>query len=336
MTAIELTGVTKRFGDVVALRDLDLAVEDGEVFGFLGPNGAGKSTTINLLLDFARPTEGRAEVLGMDAQRRSQEVRRRTGVLPEGFRTYDRLTGRQHVEFAIDSKEANNDPMDVLERVGIAEAADRKVGGYSKGMTQRLALGMAITGEPELLILDEPSTGLDPNGAREMRELVREERDRGATIFFSSHILEQVEAVCDRIGILRGGELVAEDSVSGLREAAGTAQTLEVTVSRTDEELVASVGTVEGVSNVTASGDRLSVACDPDAKTRVLERIESEGVTVEDFSTEEASLEELFVSYTTDEQAASEQRGRTSDGKNSEGEDDERTESESESEEVRA
>ena len=336
MTAIELTGVTKRFGDVVALRDLDLAVEDGEVFGFLGPNGAGKSTTINLLLDFARPTEGRAEVLGMDAQRRSQEVRRRTGVLPEGFRTYDRLTGRQHVEFAIDSKEANNDPMDVLERVGIAEAADRKVGGYSKGMTQRLALGMAITGEPELLILDEPSTGLDPNGAREMRELVREERDRGATIFFSSHILEQVEAVCDRIGILRGGELVAEDSVSGLREAAGTAQTLEVTVSRADEELVASVRTVEGVSNVTASGDRLSVACDPDAKTRVLERIESEGVTVEDFSTEEASLEELFVSYTTDEQAASEQRSRTSDGKNSEGEDGERTESESESEEVRA
>jgi len=336
MTAIELTGVTKRFGDVVALRDLDLAVEDGEVFGFLGPNGAGKSTTINLLLDFARPTEGRAEVLGMDAQRRSQEVRRRTGVLPEGFRTYDRLTGRQHVEFAIDSKEANNDPMDVLERVGIAEAADRKVGGYSKGMTQRLALGMAITGEPELLILDEPSTGLDPNGAREMRELVREERDRGATIFFSSHILEQVEAVCDRIGILRGGELVAEDSVSGLREAAGTAQTLEVTVSRTDEEIVASVRTVEGVSNVTASGDRLSVACDPDAKTRILERIESEGVTVEDFSTEEASLEELFVSYTTDEQAASEQRGRTSDGKNSEGEDGERTESESESEEVRA
>jgi ABC-2 type transport system ATP-binding protein len=336
MTAIELTGVTKRFGDVVALRDLDLAVEDGEVFGFLGPNGAGKSTTINLLLDFARPTEGRAEILGMDAQRRSQEVRRRTGVLPEGFRTYDRLTGRQHVEFAIDSKEANNDPMDVLERVGIAEAADRKVGGYSKGMTQRLALGMAITGEPELLILDEPSTGLDPNGAREMRELVREERDRGATIFFSSHILEQVEAVCDRIGILRGGELVAEDLVSGLREAAGTAQTLEVTVSRADEELVASVRTVEGVSNVTASGDRLSVACDPDAKTRVLERIESEGVTVEDFSTEEASLEELFVSYTTDEQAASEQRGRTSDGKNSEGEDGERTESESESEEVRA
>jgi ABC-2 type transport system ATP-binding protein len=331
MTAIELAGLTKRFGDVTALRDLDLLVEEGEVFGFLGPNGAGKSTTINLLLDFARPTEGRAEVLGMDAQRRSQEVRRRTGVLPEGFRTYDRLTGRQHVEFAIDSKEANDDPMDVLERVGIAEAADRKVGGYSKGMTQRLALGMAITGEPELLILDEPSTGLDPNGAREMRELVREERDRGATVFFSSHILEQVEAVCDRVGILRDGELVAEDSVSGLREAAGTAQTLEVTVSQADEELLASVRDVEGVSDATARGDRLSVTCDPDAKTKVLERIESEGVTVEDFSTEEASLEELFVSYTTDGQTTNGQRGRTN-GKD----DGERGESESDSEEVRA
>jgi ABC-2 type transport system ATP-binding protein len=336
MTAIELAGVTKRFGDVVALRDLDLAVEDGEVFGFLGPNGAGKSTTINVLLDFARPTEGRAEVLGMDAQRRSQEVRRRTGVLPEGFRTYERLTGRQHIEFSIDSKKANDDPMDVLERVGIPEAADRKVGGYSKGMTQRLALGMAITGEPELLILDEPSTGLDPNGAREMRELVREERDRGATIFFSSHILEQVEAVCDRVGILREGELVAEDSVSGLREAAGTAQTLEVTVSEADEELLASVQSVEGVSDVTARGNRLSVTCDPNAKTRVLERIESEGVAVEDFSTEEASLEELFVSYTTDGQSTGSQRGRTSDGEGSEGDGSDHGESESDSEEVRA
>jgi ABC-2 type transport system ATP-binding protein len=306
MTAIELAGLTKRFGDVTALRDLDLLVEEGEVFGFLGPNGAGKSTTINLLLDFARPTEGRAEVLGMDAQDRSQEVRRRTGVLPEGFEPYSRLTGRQHLEFATDSKKAADDPETVLERVGIAEAADRKVGGYSKGMTQRLALGMAITGEPELLILDEPSTGLDPNGAREMRELVREERDRGATVFFSSHILEQVEAVCDRVGILREGELVAEDSVSGLREAAGTAQTLRVTASRVDEELLASVRDASGVSNVEANGQRLSVACEPDSKTRVLQRIESAGATVEDFSTEEASLEELFVSYTTD--------GRTTDG----------------------
>ena len=333
MTAIELAGLTKRFGDVAALRNVDLVVEEGEVFGFLGPNGAGKSTTINVLLDFARPTAGRAEVLGMDAQRRSQEVRRRTGVLPEGFETYDRLTGRQHLEFAVDSKNAEDDPMRILERVGIGDAADRKVGGYSKGMTQRLALGMAITGEPELLILDEPSTGLDPNGAREMRELVREERDRGATVFFSSHILEQVEAVCDRVGILRDGELVAEDSVSGLRNAAGTAQTLQVAVSHVNDELLASVREVSGVSGVETNGERLSVACDPDAKTRVLEAIEEAGTTVEDFSTEEASLEELFVSYTTDGQSAS---GGSDRERASADSDEEDGETETDTEEVRA
>jgi ABC-2 type transport system ATP-binding protein len=300
MAAIELAGVTKHFGDVVALRDVDLVVEDGAVFGFLGPNGAGKSTTIDILLDFVRPTAGHAEVLGMDAQQRSRAVRKRTGVLPDGFRTYGRLTGRQHLQFAIDSKEAGDDPDRLLERVGIANAADRRVGGYSKGMTQRLALAMAIAGEPDLLILDEPSTGLDPNGAREMRELVREERDRGATIFFSSHILEQVEAVCDRVGILAEGELVAEDTVDGLRETVDTGQTLRVTVDRVGEvpETLRAVG---GVSAVRRDGTTLSIDCDPDAKTRVLTAIEEQGVTVEDFSTQEASLEDLFVSYTTDE-----------------------------------
>ena len=314
MTAIELVDVTKRFGDVVALRDLDLVVEEGEVFGFLGPNGAGKSTTINILLDFARPTEGRAEVLGMDAQRRSQEVRRRTGVLPEGFETYGRLTGRQHVEFAIDSKGVNDDPTELLERVGIADAVDRKAGGYSKGMTQRLALAMAIAGEPELLILDEPSTGLDPNGAREMRELVREERDRGATVFFSSHILEQVEAVCDRVGILRDGELVAEDTVSELRDAAGTGQTLRVTVDSTDQEVLENVREVGGVSSAEADGETVVVSCEPDAKREVLEAIESAGATVEDFSTEEASLEELFAAYTTGDGASTGTRTGTANG----------------------
>lgn len=336
MAVIELAGVTKRFGDIVALSDLDLAVLDGEVFGFLGPNGAGKSTTINLLLDFVRPTEGRVELLGLDAQRDSKRVRERIGVLPEGFRTYDRLTGRQHIAFAIDSKNADDDPLAILDRVGIPEAADRKAGGYSKGMTQRLALGMAIAGEPELLILDEPSTGLDPNGAREMRELVREERERGATVFFSSHILEQVEAVCDRVGILRDGELVAEDTVSGLRDAAETAQTLQVTVDRADEELLASVRGLEDVSDAAAEGETVSVACEPDAKTSVLERIESTGATVEDFSTEEASLEELFVSYTTDGRAGSGRRDRVAGGEGREHNGESERDEESETKGVRA
>ncbi len=220
MATIELNGLRKEFDGVQALRGVDLAVEQGEVFGFLGPNGAGKSTTINILLDFVRPTAGSAMVLGHDAQDESKAVRERTGVMPQGYQIYKRLTGRQHIEFVIDSKDAPDDPVEMLERVGIADAADRPAGDYSKGRKQRLTLGMALVDDPDLLILDEPSTGLDPAGVREVRSIVREESAEGTTVLISSSILSQVEAVCDRVGILRDGELVAVDTVEDLREAA--------------------------------------------------------------------------------------------------------------------
>ncbi|MFC4247123.1 ATP-binding cassette domain-containing protein [Natribaculum luteum] len=303
MSAITVDGLTKVYGSTVALDDLSFDVREGEVFGFLGPNGAGKSTTINVLLDFVRPTAGEARVLGLDAHRSSREIRQRTGVLPEGFQTYGRLTGRQHLEFAIESKGVDDDPDDLLERVGILDAADRKAGGYSKGMAQRLMLAMALVGEPDLLILDEPSTGLDPNGAREMREIVREENARGATVFFSSHILGQVEAVCDRVGILREGEMVAVDTVTGLRESVGGGTTLRVTVDRIDDGAVAAVRSLPDVGAVSVEDDEeptIVVTCDG-SKTAVLEALESNGLDVRDFSTEEASLDEVFHSYTKEE-----------------------------------
>ncbi|RAW46067.1 ABC transporter ATP-binding protein [Halorubrum sp. 48-1-W] len=301
MTAIDLRGVTKEFPGVTAVRDLDLTVEEGEVYGFLGPNGAGKSTTIDMVLDFVRPTEGTVTVLGRDATVDSVEIRRRTGVLPDGFSVYDRLSGRKHVEFAIESKEVDVDPDAVLDRVGLLEDADRKAGGYSKGMRQRLALGMALVGEPELLILDEPSSGLDPAGVKDMREIVTAEADRGATVFFSSHVLAQVEAVCDRVGILRAGELVAEDSIEGLREAVGDGETLEVTVDAPSDDVLDAVRAVEGVDRVDADGDTLLVSCDPGVKTRVIAAAEDAGAVVDDFHTSEASLEDLFLAYTEGE-----------------------------------
>ncbi|UPW02064.1 ABC transporter ATP-binding protein [Halorussus gelatinilyticus] len=304
MAAIEIDGVTKRYGDVVAVRDLSFEVEEGEVFGFLGPNGAGKSTTINMLLDFVRPTDGEITVLGRDVHDESVAVREHLGVLPEGFSVYDRLTGRQHLEFAIESKDADDNVDAILERVGLDGDGDRKAGGYSKGMAQRLVLGMALVGDPDLLVLDEPSTGLDPQGARQMRDIVREEADRGATVFFSSHILGQVEAVCDRVGILRDGQLVAEDSIEGLREATSADTVLRITVGDVPEDALADVRDLDGVSEVEANegGDRLTVSCQSDVKTTVLSTLEEAGVDVRDFETEEASLEELFMDYTTDKQ----------------------------------
>jgi len=299
MVAIELNGLTKRYGgSVTALRGVDLRVDEGEVFGFLGPNGAGKSTTINILLDFVRPTSGRASVLGLDAQADSQEVRRRTGVLPEGYKVYDRLTARHHVEFVIESKAVDDDPVAVLERVGLGDAIDRKAGDFSKGMKQRLTLGMALVGDPDLLILDEPSTGLDPSGVQDVRQIVNEESDRGTTVFFSSHILSQVEAVCDRVGILREGELVAVDTIDGLREAAGTQATLRVMVEGVTDEAIDAVQSLSGVSNASFSDGQLTASVEDGAKMQVVTALEDHGASVSDFETEEASLEELFMAYT--------------------------------------
>ena len=303
--AIELVGLSKQYGDVTALNNVSLTVRRGEIFGFLGPNGAGKSTTIDILLDFVRPTAGTATALGYDAQDDSLAVRQAVGVLPDGYHLYDRLTARQHLEYAIASKGSDDDPIELLERVGIADAADRKAGGFSKGMKQRLVLAMALAGSPELLILDEPSTGLDPNGAREMREIIRAERDRGATVFFSSHILEQVEAVCDRVGILRDGELVAVDTIDALRDALGTDARLVLTVESVTDDVLDAVTALPGVTDVHADSEtRLTVTCAPETKTVVMHAVEAAGSTVVDFEIEETSLEEMFAAYTTDDDTA--------------------------------
>ncbi len=219
--AIEMEGLTKRYGSVAAVDGLDLTVEPGETYGFLGPNGAGKSTTIGLLLDYLRPTAGTIRVLGRDP-RDVVAVHDRIGVLPDRFGVYEDLSGRRHVALVVDTKRTDDDPDALLSRVGLSDAADKVAGKYSQGMQQRLALAMALVGAPELLVLDEPFTGLDPHGVRRVREIVREESGRGATVFFSSHVLGQVELVCDRVGVLHNGRLVAEGSLDGLRERAGT------------------------------------------------------------------------------------------------------------------
>ncbi|QSG01449.1 ABC transporter ATP-binding protein [Natranaeroarchaeum sulfidigenes] len=300
MPAIETNSLSKRFGDVVAVDDLSLQIDDGEVFGFLGPNGAGKSTTINMLLDFARPTGGSATVLGYDTQKESQKIRKRVGVLPEGFDLYERLSGRKHIEFAQRAKGANGDPVEYLERVGLGgDPADRNAGDYSKGMKQRLAFGMALVGEPDLLIMDEPSSGLDPTGIREMQEIVREEAERGTTVFFSSHILDHVEEVCDRIGVMNEGELVAVGTLDELHARIGGDAHLELSVDDVPERTVDTLPDIAGVSGATARNGTLDVTCtESAAKAKAINHVEDAGTTVLDIQVEDQDIDDLFAELT--------------------------------------
>jgi ABC-2 type transport system ATP-binding protein len=242
-------------------------------------------------------------VLGRDPGTEPATTRERIGLLPEAFEAYENLTGREHVVSAIDAKRADDDPDEILDRVGLdPDDARRPAGEYSTGMHQRMALGVALVGDPDLLLLDEPSAGLDPNGVKLLRRIVREEADRGATVFFSSHVLAEVEKVCDRVGILDEGQLVAVDSVANLRADLEVGATVEATVDRVPERL--DVEAVEGVADATVDGRTVRVSCrEPTAKMRALRRIDA-AATVRDVSIEDASLETLFEAYTDEDPPA--------------------------------
>jgi ABC-2 type transport system ATP-binding protein len=223
--AIQLEHLGKRYGRVTALRDLSLEIAPGEVFGFLGLNGAGKTTTIRILLDLVRPTAGRAAVFGMDCQARGREVRSRLGYLPGEPGFYGDTTGEATLDLlgalsgdAIDRRWRTT----LLDRLELA-AADlrRPLREYSTGMKRKLGLVQAFQGDPELLVLDEPTEGLDPLMQDAFYGLVAEVRARGRTVFMSSHVLPEVERVCDRIGLVRNGELVLVSTVRDLRRLAG-------------------------------------------------------------------------------------------------------------------
>ncbi len=221
-TAIRVSGLFKQFGrgkrQVKAVQNLDLEVKAGQVYGFLGPNGAGKTTTIRMLLDLIRPTSGIAMLFGESVQR-NPAVLKRVGAMVEGATFYPYLTGRKNLE-VLSRSGGYYDPkriQAIIEQVGMADRADRHAKGYSTGMKQRMGLAATLLGNPDLIILDEPTNGLDPAGIQEMRLFIRELADKqGKTVFLSSHMLNEIEQVCDRVAIINKGKLVREGSVTDL------------------------------------------------------------------------------------------------------------------------
>jgi ABC-2 type transport system ATP-binding protein len=222
--------LTKRYGDVVAVDSLSFGVRRGEIYGLLGPNGAGKTTTILMLLGLAEPTSGEARVLGLDPARQPLEVKRHVGYLPDSVGFYGRMSGRENLRYTarlngIPQADAEATITELLEQVGLDEAGERLVDTYSRGMLQRLGIADALVKEPDVLILDEPTTAIDPTGVAELLTLIRRlVAERGIGVLLSSHLLEQVERLCDRIGIFSRGKLVAEGTMAELSARAGGAE----------------------------------------------------------------------------------------------------------------
>jgi ABC-2 type transport system ATP-binding protein len=287
--AIQTFGLTKSYGPVLALDGLRLTVEQGDIFGFLGPNGAGKTTTIRLLLDFIRPSGGRAEVLGHDTQRESLAVRRRVGYVPGDVSLYNSMTGEALLGLL--NRLRGGDSLEHAHRLAdrLDLALHRRIGDYSSGMRQKLALVAALMPQPELLVLDEPTKGLDPLVQQELYAILREEQARGCTVFLSSHNLPEVEKVCNRVGIVRKGKLVAVEEVEAIKHKKVRLLTLTFSRPVPREALV-----MEGVEIRSLDGDRAELAVlghVPDILRRLVE------LPIEDLEFPEATLEDTFMQY---------------------------------------
>jgi ABC-2 type transport system ATP-binding protein len=299
--AIELRGLTKRFGDAIALDGVDLVVRPGAVFGFLGRNGAGKTTALRILSGLARPTAGTAHVLGHDVERATDAVRARIGFLPDVPGFYPWMTAREYLEFAgrlfgLDSATLDTRATALLEMAGLASVTTR-VGGFSRGMKQRLGIAQALINAPSLLMLDEPTSALDPIGRREVLEMVASLRGR-TTVFFSTHILADVERVCDAVAILERGRVVASAGVAELT-ARATANRLIVEVE--DSVAAAAVaGALAGrtwLKSIETDGRALHLAVSDlaTAERDIPAAIAAAGVALRRFEIGETSLEDVFV-----------------------------------------
>ena len=288
--AIETEALTRDYGPVRALDGLDLRVEQGEVFGFLGPNGAGKTTTIRVLLDLIRPTAGRASVMGFDSKRDSMEVRRRTGYLPGDLRLYEGMTGRVYLDFFASLRPGQVDPAYLRRIVDLLDLdLSKHVRAYSKGNRQKLAIVLALMHQPDVLLLDEPTSGLDPLVQHDVWSLLEEAAASGRCVFFSSHVLSEVERICHRVGIIREGRLVAVEEVEKLKGR--SVHILEVTFAEpVPEAAFASTGfdIVRRDDNTV----RLHVRDNLDEMIKAISRY-----PIVDLRTEQTSLEDLFLTY---------------------------------------
>lgn len=310
---IELVGLTKKYGSFTAVDNLNLSVNKGEVFGLLGPNGAGKSTTILMMLGLTEPSSGSATVCGINSTSSPIEVKRKTGYMPEDVGFYDDLTGLENLVYTallngLTVSEALSRAEELLKTVGLADAEGKKTGKYSRGMRQRLGLADILIKKPEVIILDEPTLGIDPKGVSEFLELIhRLSREEGHTVLLSSHHLHQVQEVCDRVGIFVGGKLIACGKIEELSKQlfANEPYTIEAQIdyavsgdiNTVQSQIKSSLGQVPGVISVSFEGSSLIAGCSNNTANEIAKAIIGSGSTIRSLTEKEYGLNDIYHRY---------------------------------------
>ena len=304
--AIVIDTLTKLYNGHAALNELSLTIEKGEVFGLLGPNGAGKTTTILMALGLIEPTDGEIYVGGVDPLRNPIEVKRRVGYLPDNLGFYQHLTGLENLVYmaqlnGIKEGVAKEKALDLLGKVGLSDAANKKTGEYSRGMKQRLGLAEVLIKDPEIIILDEPTLGIDPEGVREILSFIRSlSEEEGKTILLSSHHLHQVQEICDRVGIFVKGELLAEGNVTELAEQLffKDSYVVQVRGNSIDEALLNKVEKIKDVNRVEeVAENEINIYCKKNITSRLARMFLEAGVDLHHFSKKDYGLDEIYHRY---------------------------------------
>ncbi|HKA32463.1 MAG TPA: ABC transporter ATP-binding protein [Candidatus Binatia bacterium] len=305
MPVIETENLTKRYRNLIAVNGLSFGVDQGEIFGFLGPNGAGKTTTILMLLGLTEPSGGRVRVCGFDPAREALEVKRRVGYLPENPGFYDDLSGRENLRYIarlnrIPEPESTHRIDALLEQVGLMKDSVRNVREYSRGMKQRLGIAEVLVKEPQVLILDEPTLGLDPDGAARILELITGlSRERGLTVVLSSHMLHQVQQMCHRVGIIVSGKMIAEGEVDKLGSAAFEERrwNFSIECAGGSDGIEADLAGVPGVQGIERRGKGYYLRCNRDVRPEVAALVVNKGLSLFQLRSEDTTLEEIYLKY---------------------------------------
>lgn len=305
MKVIETEGLTKKFGKLIAVDNLDLAVEEGDSFGFLGPNGAGKTTTIRMLTGLLRPTKGTVQILGHDVFR-DGEAKKSFGFVPDSYGFYDSFTAFENLQFfaalsRIPKEERKERIFELLEFFGLSGRANSKVGEYSHGMRQRLVIAQALLPHPRLLILDEPTVGLDPRAQFEIRELIKKISQEGITAFISSHLLFEVEDMCNKVGIINLGKLIKVDSIENLKGEIGAKTGIEVRIEceEVTQEIIKAVKEIEDLLDLRVERETIWTRVGSSATTPALTTaIVNAGGRIKRVEEHTPSLEDVFLKLT--------------------------------------